>query len=110
MAMNADILEILSPTPARLVRLAPPPLTYREIEQGHRPGQGLGLSIFFHLSALLLIIFARPFLVYPPHVVAQRTWQPAASASVALYLPVLRGGSEGGGLAGGRSRHAAKPS
>jgi len=43
-------------------------------------------------------------------VVAERTWQPAASASVALYLPVLGGGSEGGGLAGGGSSSTAKPS
>ena len=112
MAMNADILEILSPTPARVVRLAPPLLTFREIEQGHRPGRGLGLSVFFHLTVFLLIIFARPFLAHSPHVVAQRTWRrPADSAHIALYLPVLGGGSEGSGLAGGgSSSSAAKPS
>ncbi len=108
--MNADLLEILCPTPARVVRLAAPPLIYREIEQGHRPGQGLGLSIFFHLSAFLLIIFTRPFLAHSPRAVAVQTWKQVDTVPVALYLPVLGGGSEGGGLAGGGSSNTAKPS
>jgi len=108
--MNAELLEILSPPPARVVRLAAPPLTYREVQQGHHPGRGLGLSILFHLSVFLLIIFGRWLSVHSHHVVARRTRPPVASAPVALYLPVLGGGSEGGGRAGGGSSNTAKPS
>jgi hypothetical protein len=108
--MNADLLEILSPPPARVVRLAAPPLTYREVQQGHHPGRGLGLSILFHLSVFLLIIFSRSLSVYSPRVAAQRTWQPVDSAPVVLYLPVLGGGSEGAGHAGGGSSNTAKAS
>jgi hypothetical protein len=110
MAMNADLLEILSPAPARLVRLAAPPLTYREVQQGHHPGRGLGLSILFHLSVFLLIISGRSLFVYAPRMVAERAWQPTDSASVVLYLPVLGGGSEGGGHVGGGSSNTAKAS
>jgi len=108
--MNADVLEILSAPRARLVRLAPPPLTYREVQQGHHPGRGLGLSILFHLSVFLLIIFGRWLSVHSHHVVTRRTRPPVASAPVALYLPVLGGGSEGGGRAGGGSSDTAKAS
>ena len=101
-ATDVDLRKVLLPPPARAVRPPSLPLTYREIEQGYHPGRGLGLSILFHLFLLVIILASRTAFVYSSRVMIEPPQQPAASATV-LYLPVLGGGSEGSGRAGGGS-------
>jgi hypothetical protein len=100
--MNTDLLDMLSPPPPKVVPPLPPPFVYREIEQGHTPGRGLGLSVVFHLFLFGLLIASRSVFDYPPRVLVDPPQHPALSSEV-LYLPTLGGGSEGGGHAGGGS-------
>jgi len=107
--MNSDLLDILSPPPLSVV---PPPslsLIYREVETGHTPGRGLGLSVLFHLFLFGLLIASRSVFDYSPRVLVDPPQHPALSSEV-LYLPTLGGGSEGGGHAGGGSSHATEVS
>ena len=106
---DADLLRVLLPPSARAIRPPSVPLTYREIEQGYHPGRGLGLSIFFHLFLLVIILASRTTFVYSSRVLVEPPQPPAASATV-LYLPILGGGSEGSGHAGGGSGQTAEVS
>jgi hypothetical protein len=110
-ATDADLLQVLLP-PVRTIKVVPPPSSpfiYREIKQGYHPGRGLGLSFFFHLFLLAIIIASRSSFLYSNRVVVEPPPQPATSATV-LYLPVLGGGSEGSGPTGGGSGHTAEVS
>jgi len=108
-ATDADLLQVLIP-PVRTIKVVTPPSSsfiYREIKQGYHPGRGLGLSFFFHLFLLAIIIASRSSFLYSNRVVVEPPPQSATSATV-LYLPVLGGGSEGSGPTGGGSGHTAE--
>jgi Gram-negative bacterial TonB protein C-terminal len=99
---------------AAVVELRQPPLplpslTLREIGYGHRPGRGLGLSVFSHLLALGAILFLGRYGFFRPAIVVTPQFEPNNSANI-LVLPTLGGGSEGSGRSGGGKGSADKAS
>jgi hypothetical protein len=104
--MSAVVLEeLLKPSLVRRDSPALPTPALREIGYGYCPGRSLGLSIIFHLLALLLIVISSSRLVHIRAAAAQI--MPPRIEPVhldeAIYLPALGGGSEGAGQRGGGS-------
>jgi hypothetical protein len=106
--MTPVVLE--APPLVRERRIASPVWTYREVGSGYRPGRGLGLSVVLHNVVLLLIVVlsGRTAFVHSQRVVVQPLREPSQES--VLYLPVLGGGNEGSGQAGGGSNDADKMS
>lgn len=103
------VQALLDSLPATSKRAVPGPLSFLEIGTGYRPGRSSGLSVMFHLIALLLIVVSstRFAYVHAAEVVPPR-FEPMKVDP--LYLPTLGGGSEGAGLEGGGSGAAAEAS
>jgi hypothetical protein len=106
--MTPVLLE--APPLVRERRIAFPVVIYREVRSGHRPGRGLGLSVVLHNVVLLLIVVfsGRVAFVHSHRVVVEPPREPSQES--VLYLPVLGGGNEGSGQAGGGSDDASKMS
>jgi len=106
--MTPVVLE--APPLVRERRIAFPVVIYREVGSGYRPGRGLGLSVVLHNVFLLLIVVfsGRAAFVHSHRVVVQPLREPSQESVV--YLPVLGGGNEGSGQAGGGSDDASKVS
>ena len=108
--MNSDLLELLysPPSPQFPPKKSRPDVafTYREINQGYRPGRGLGLSFLFHLGILAILVASRSAWIYSDRVAVEPPQHPVLSTM--LYLPTLGGGSEGDGHAGGGEGHTPK--
>jgi hypothetical protein len=90
------------------LRAVRPTWTYTEVGTGAVPGRGLSFSVVLHGTLLLLIIMiSNSALLRPRRLVVTPLRAPESQDSV-LYLPVLGGGSEGSGLAGGASGDTGK--
>jgi hypothetical protein len=101
--MALEVLEeLLQPLPVRKAPGADCVPSFLEIGHGYRPGRSSGLSVLFHLFALLLIVVSstRFAYVHAAEVVRPR-FEPMKIDP--LFLPTFGGGSQGAGLEGGGS-------
>src|SRR5258707_1296221 len=90
---------------------AVPPLTFPEVSHG-LPIRGLFLSAIAH-EVVIVIIFLFSFALSRTHLPASRVFNGTIKLSDAkgvIYLPVLGGGSEGGGHQGGSPGVSSKES
>jgi len=90
------------------LRAVRPTWTYTEIGTGAVPGRGLSFSAILHGTLLLLIIMVSNSALLRPRRLVVTPLRPPSSEESILYLPVLGGGSEGSGLAGGASGDTGK--
>lgn len=101
--MGLEVLEeLLQPAPVRKKLVADRVPSFLEIGYGYRPGRSSGLSIVFHLAALLFIVMSSTHFIF---VQAAEVLHPKLEPMKVdpLYLPELGGGSEGDGAKGGGS-------
>jgi hypothetical protein len=101
--MPLDVLEeLLAPAPAQKHRDAARVPAFLEIGYGYQPGRSSAFSAVCHVVAVLLIAFSSTRMAYVHAVeVVHPRLEPMRVDP--LYLPVLGGGSEGDGAAGGGS-------
>ena len=110
-------LDVENPIEVSLIRLmreesAAPVLTFPDVSHGYIPGRGLFFSAIFHeliVAAILLLTFT----LSRTHLPESRSFNDVIKLSEAkgvIYLPVLGGGGEGNGHAGGSPGEASKAS
>ena len=108
---SMDWEKLLRPSCAEVEDLCvQPPLSFREIGTGYRPGRSFGFSVLAHqLAFLMLLIFSGRFAfvhaaeVVPPNLEVVKTDGP-------IFLPTLGGGNEGDGERGGAAGSTAEES
>ena len=106
-----DWEELLRPSSAEAQDIPDqPPLSFREIGTGYRPGRSFGFSVLAHQLAFLVILissgrfaFVHAAEVVPPDLQSAKTNGP-------LYLPTIGGGNEGDGQQGGAAGSTAEAS
>ena len=92
------------------LRTVRPTWTFTEVATGAVPGRGLSFSVVLHgVAVLVIVMISNSALMRPRSLVVTPLRAPNSQESV-LYLPVLGGGSEGGGQIGGGSGEAGKMS
>src|SRR5229473_7188696 len=115
--MTPTQLDVENPIEVSLIRLMQgqseaPALTFPDVSHGYLPGRGLFLSVVVHelvIAAILLLTFT----LSRTHLPGSRTFNDIIKLSDAkgvVYLPVLGGGVEGNGHAGGSPGVASKAS
>ena len=99
--MALEVLEeLLQPLPLRNAPERDRVPSFLEIGHGYRPGRSSGLSVLFHLFALLLIVVSSTRFAYVHAAeVVHPGFQPMKIDP--LFLPVFGGGSQGAGVEGG---------
>src|SRR6266852_7030861 len=115
--MTLPPLDVENPIEVSLIRLmqsqaSPPALTFPDVSHGYLPSRGLFLSAIVH-ELIIVAIFLLSFTLSRTRLPGSRAFNDTIKLSDAkgvVYLPVLGGGGEGNGHAGGSPGVASKAS
>src|SRR6266849_940574 len=104
-----SLLSLIPQTPPEFLPRQPEPepesvgLTFTEVGHGYRPGRGLVYSVIAHEIAFFILFFGSFSYSYIHRAGPAELTQviDLSNPKQVIYLPLLGGGSEGDGQAGG---------